>query len=713
MSPVKVAFVWHMHQPWYVWPDSDRAALPFARLHAYASYHDMPWLVRQFPNTTATFNLVPSLMKQIVGYARGEITDQPLELCRRPAADLDADEQAYLLTHFPSGHPDHIGELSPGYARLSHKRGLFRNADRIAAACRDFALQDWLDLQVWMNLACCGYALQRENGVVRELWAKDRDFTEGDKAALLAELEGILARLPALYAAARAEGRAELSASPFYHPILPLLCDMRDAVRRIRREDLPEVLWRAPEEALRQLRRARAQHADMFGEAPQGLWPSEGAVSDAALAAAAQTGYTWAASDEDILLNSLRRDAAGRASPEELYRPYRAGDTPLSLVFRDHSLSDRIGFVYHSWAPRDAAADFVGQLKQIAANLPGGNHPALVCVVLDGENPWGAYRDGGEGLLRALYVAIEREEGIETTSIAGYLREFPATERLESVFPGSWIDHSYRTWVGGREHRQAWDLLHGAYDAAQEADPGGQADLARDYLMRAEGSDWFWWYSEFHHDEYEAVFDELFRANLGAVYSALGRPEPASLAEPIATVTLGWLARSPAGAMQAVIDGRATGYFEWQPAGLMRTASLASAMHRADCLAREVYFGFDAEALYLRVDTVGNASAVLTDCALRFTFPAHPDHALTVGAGKGGAGSATLAGDLASVAEAAVDTIVELRIPIEALGAAPGKSVAFALSVECSGQTLERWPVRGFVRLEVPTADVVSSSWIV
>jgi hypothetical protein len=332
---------------------------------------------------------------------------------------------------------------------------------------------------------------------------------------------------------------------------------------------------------------------------------------------------------------------------------------------------------------------------------------------LDGENPWGAYRDGGEGFLRALYAAIEAEEGIETISVADYLREFPATERLESVFPGSWIDHSYRTWVGGREHRQAWDLLRRAYDAAQEADPDGHADLARDYLLRAEGSDWFWWYSEFHHDEYEAVFDELFRANLGAVYSALGRPEPTGLAEPIATVTLGWLARSPAGAMQAVIDGRATGYFEWQPAGLMRTASLASAMHRADCVAREVYFGFDPEALYLRVDTVGTASAVLADCALRFTFPARPDRALVVAAGNGGTGTARLGGDLASVAEGAVDTIVELRIPLEALGAAPGKSVAFALSVECGGQTLERWPVRGFVRLEVPTADVVSSSWIV
>jgi len=714
MLRLKLALVWHMHQPWYPWPESGRAALPFARLHAYGSYYDMPWLVRQFPRTTVTFNLVPSLLAQIAGYARGEITDRELELSRRPAAELDPEDQAHLLTHFTAGHPDHLRELSPRYAQLSHKRGLSRNPESIEAAREGFSPQDWLDLQVWLNLACCGYGLQRENGVVRELWAKDRGFAESEKQALLHELQAAIGRLPALYAAAEDEGRAELSTSPYFHPILPLLCDMRDAARRVPREELPECLWEAPEEARRHLERAKAQHQAMFGDQPRGLWPSEGAISEAALGLIAEAGFAWTASDEEVLLYSLRPESGGRVAPAELYRPYRFGDTALSLVFRDHLLSDRIGFIYRDWAPRDAAADFVGHLTGIASGLSSVEPPPLVCVILDGENPWGVYPDGGEGFLRALYGAIEANEMIETTSIAEYLREFPPRERLASVFPGSWIDHSYRTWIGGREHRQAWSLLRRAYEAVRAAKPGEPADRAADCLMKAEGSDWFWWYSEFHHDEDESVFDELFRANVGAVYSALGQPEPEDLAEPIAATTVGWLARSPAGYMQAVIDGHATGYFEWQPAGLLRTSSLASAMHRSDSLTREIYFGFDAEALYLRVDTAGRAAAVLERGALRLTFPGPPERHLVLTRVAGEAnGAAQLGGDLAAAAEGAIATIAEVRLRLTDLGVRPGQSVALALAVESEGQTLERWPQRGFLQLEVPTADAVSSSWVV
>ena len=712
MPSVKLAFVWHMHQPWYPWPGAGEAALPFARLHAYGGYQDMPWLVRRFASTRVTFNLAPSLMAQIAAYARGELTDRPLELCRRPAADLSADEQIYLLRNFSAGHPDHIREISPRYAQLSHKRGLPRNAEHLESARRDFSQQELLDLQVWMNLACCGYALRHESATVRELWLKDRGFTEADKSALLAELAAALGRLPAVYAATSKEGRAELSASPYYHPILPLLCDMRDAARRIRREDLPENLWQAPEEAGRQLQRARAQHQAMFGEAPAGIWPSEGAVSDSALALLAEMGFAWTASDEEVLLNSLRPDTQGRPTPAELYRPYRVGDTTLSIAFRDHHLSDRIGFMYRGWAPQDAATDLAGQLSSIGAAWSDGKRPPLVCVILDGENPWGAYPDGGEGFLRALYAAIEADESIGTTSIGEYVREFPPTERLGSVFPGSWIDHSYRTWIGGAEHRRAWGLLGRAREAVVEAPPGEPRERAVEYLMRAEGSDWFWWYSEYHHDEYEAVFDALFRANVGAVYSALGLPEPEALGEPICAVTFGWLARSPAGYMQATLDGRVSGYFEWQAAGLMRTSSLASAMHRSDCVVQEIYFGFDSEALYLRVDTVGPATEVLADGILRFTFAGQPDHELAIVHTDEGV-AAKLDGAETPAAEGAVDTIAELRVALDAVGVRPGQFLAFALSVESDGQVLERWPQRGFLRLEAPTADAGSASWMV
>jgi alpha-amylase/alpha-mannosidase (GH57 family) len=713
MPSVRVAFVWHMHQPWYLWPEGSEAALPFARLHGYAGYYDMPWLLARSPGVRVTFNLVPSLMAQLSGYAQGKITDRPLELCRRPAADLTPDEQAYLLRHFHAGHPDHLRDAGPRYGQLSHKRGLLGTGAVPSASDPDLSVGELLDLQVWMNLACCGYALRRESTVVRELWAKDRGFTEAEKTALLDELQAALGRVPGLYTAVRGAGQAELTASPYYHPILPLLCNMRDASRRIRREDLPEELWKAPEDAALHLRRAREQHAARFGEAPEGLWPSEGAVSDAALGLAAEAGFRWAASDEEVLLNSLRPETEGRSSPTELYRPYRVGDTGLSLVFRDRALSDRIGFAYRAWDPADAAADLIGQLRSIGAAWTDRNRSPLVCVILDGENAWGAYPDGGEGFLRALYAQIAAEPELQATSPGEYLREFPPTERLAAVFPGSWIDHSYRTWIGGAEHRRAWALLGRAREAVVRADAGSRAERALDYLLRAEGSDWFWWYSEFHEDEYEPVFDALFRANLGAVYGALGLPEPADLAEPISAVSFGWLIRSPAGYIHPTLTGRVTDYFEWQPAGLLRTSAMASAMHRSAHVVCEIYFGFDREALFLRVDTVGPAREVLADGALTLAFPGLPDRELTLAPGPGGAGAVTLTGGLAPAAQAALDTIVEARLDLAAIGVQPGQFLAFALSVRSDGRTVERWPQRGFIRVEAPAEDVVASSWIV
>lgn len=721
MPVIKVAFVWHMHQPWYLWPDSREAALPFARLHGYSAYTDMPWVLRQYEATKVTFNLTPSLTAQIVGYARGDITDRPLTLCMRPAEDLDTDDRIYLLKHFSAGHPDRLSEMHTEYRRLLHKRGLVRNDAALEAVQREFTVQEMRDLQVWMNLACCGYALLRENLTIRDLWAKGKGFTEDEKFALLAELQHVLEVLPSLYRSAQEEGRAELSVSPYYHPILPLLCDMRDATRRISRDDLPGELWQAREDASFHIERAIDHHQALFNRPPRGVWPPEGAVSDATVALLGQFRLLWTASDEQILLQSLRPGATGRPTPSELYRPYGVGNTDLAMVFRDRELSDRIGFVYRAWRPEEAVSDFLGYLKRISEILPHSNRPPLVCVILDGENPWGAYFDRGETFLRKLYAAIEREKAVETTSLADYVAEFPASDELPSVFPGSWIDYSYRTWIGGAEHRRAWSLLTRARQAVKQAerhlptDGTSKTDLARanEHILCAEGSDWFWWYSEYHHDQYEPVFDALFRANIAAVYSALGLDEPKEIAEPITTVTFGWLVRQPVGYMRATIDGRVTSYFEWQPAGLLRTSSLASAMHRSDAIVREVYFGFDDTALYMRVDTAGPADKALADGAVSLLFPGSPDRMLTLRPASEPAGTTELTGDLAGAAEGAIDAIVEVRVDRAAVIQADGNFLAFSLTVESNGQSVERWPLTGFVRVEVPTGDTLASTWIV
>ncbi len=705
-----VAFLWHMHQPCYLWPESGRAALPFVRLHASSSYYDMPWLLRHFQDTRVSFNLVPSLIEQLRGYADGKITDRALELSLRDPDDLGLDDRRYLLTHMCGGHPSGAMAVSPRYSELWHRRGVDRNPEAIDRACRAFAGSDYRDLQVLFNLAWCGFALERESEVVRELRDKDSGFTEDEKLALLDEMHSALAGVVELYAGVGDQGLAELTCSPYYHPIMPLLCEMKDAERCIAADQLPERLWREPEEARAQLRRGLEHHRETFGARPRGVWPPEGSVSDAALRVMAEEGVEWAASDEQVLAASL--GDVGRAAPEDLYRPWLAADGRITLLFRDHRLSDLIGFVYRDWDPEDAAEDFVGRLRKIARGYDGPE-PPVVSVILDGENPWGWYPGQGEGFLRGVYRRIEADKVLQTTTIAEYLAAHPAGRSLPSVFPGSWIDHSFRTWIGGPEHRRAWELLTGALEAVRrQGDAGEGLERARRHLMVAEGSDWFWWYSENQHTLDADIFDALFRSHVAEVYKCLGETPPEAVEEPIYAERISRLTRDALGRMEAVIDGRITSYFEWQPAALLRTAGLASAMQRSHYIVHEIYFGFDPETLWLRLDTEIPALEVLRGCRLEIAFVGEVEHAIAISVEQG-AGGPEINGDLCADAECAIDRIIEARVPLSRLDTAPGEALRLAVVVGREGRVVERWPELGFLQVHVPTEDAMASTWLV
>ena len=78
------------------------------------------------------------------------------------------------------------------------------------------------------------------------------------------------------------------------------------------------------------------------------------------------------ATDEEILARSLgrgfSRDGHGNSEqPDILYRPDRVGrESTVACGFRDHTLSDLIGFTYASWSPDAAADDFVRRLGDAA-----------------------------------------------------------------------------------------------------------------------------------------------------------------------------------------------------------------------------------------------------------------------------------------------------------------------------------------------------------
>lgn len=711
-GPIYVAFIWHMHQPWYLWPNSQTAALPFARLHASSAYYDMPWLLSRFENMRVTFNLVPSLVEQIQGYAAGEITDRAQQLSMRDPDDLGLDDQRYLLTHMCGGHPGGVLAASPRYGELLHKRGPGRNPDAIDRACRIFTHEEYRDLQVLFNLAWCGFAIEHESEVVAELRRKDSDFTEDDKRSLLKQMDRVVADVLDIYRRVRDSGRAELICSPYYHPILPLLCNMDDAERRIPASQLPEERWHEPEEARRQLRLGLDHHERTFGERPTGIWPSEGAVSEAALAVMAEEGVRWAASDEEVLAASI--DSGGRPAADDLYHPW-ATDSGVRMVFRDHRLSDLIGFVYRDWDPDDAADDFIHRLRASGDAVSWGGLPPLVSIILDGENPWGWYPDLGEGFLTAVYERLENDNVLQPTTVSEYLQQYGTDRSVSGIFPGSWIAHSFRTWIGGNEHKRAWQLLTGALNClkANESEADQEAlEAARRSLMIAEGSDWFWWYCENQHTLDADIFDAIFRSHVAEVYERLGEQPPAAVEEPIYAEKISRLTREAIGRMRAVIDGRISAYFEWQPAALLRTSGLASAMQRSTYIIHEMYFGFDDQNLWLRLDTDGRAIDRLRGSRLEIVFDGDVEQTMEIAIPED-VSELVISGTLCDYAECAIDRIIEGRVPLAQLDVEPGEGLRLAVVVGREGHIVERWPELGFLQVRVPTAEEMAASWVI
>ena len=608
----RVALLWHMHQPYYEDLVTREHILPWVRLHGLKDYFGMVALLREFPGIRLTFNLVPSLLVQLEAFAANRASDRYLDVGMKPAIELTADDAGFMVQNFFHAQRQRMIEPYPRYRELLARRGSSALAD-LSAAVRRFSVDDLRDLQVWQKLAWLDPIYLEGDGRARALVAKDRGFTEEDKAVLRAiELELLNAVIPA-YRDAAARGQVELSTSPFYHPILPLLCDTEIYKRTHPDARSPRHRFVHPEDAREQLDRAVACHERLFGDRPVGLWPSEGSVSDAMVPSAAAAGFKWMATDELILARTLginfHRDTGQVDQPERLYRPYeiRVGGSTVSCLFRDHSLSDLIGFTYAGWNADAAADHFTAQLiaagRRYGERTGGGE--ATIPIILDGENAWEHFEGGGRPFLRALYSRLSSHSELRTITMQEAARQPAST--LDGIFPGSWIDANFYIWIGHRDDQLAWSQLAEARQAAAmpNGDPAAAA-RAREEVLIAEGSDWFWWYGDDHTTEHDLEFDDLFRRHLRNVYRLLGKPIPDELF--VSNISAGApppAERQPAGLLAPVLDGEETTYFEWVGAGLLEVHQTAGAMHQAEHRAPLVtllQFGFDRDRLYVRLD---------------------------------------------------------------------------------------------------------------
>src|SRR4029453_14627643 len=501
----KVAILWHMHQPFYQDLVTGEHILPWVRLHGLKDYYGMVALRRESPPGPPPFPPVPSLVVQLEAFAEDRARDRSLELSLKPAAELTDDDKRFILANFFHAQRARMIETAPRYAELLRRRD---RADANGDALRAFAEGDFRDLQVWHKLAWVDPLFVESDARVSAMIAKGRGYSEDDKRVLREVELAVLRAVVPEYRAAAARGHVELSASPFYHPILPLLCDPDVYLRTHPHSRMPRQRFRHPEDARAQLDLAAQSHQRTFSVKPIGLWPSEGSVSDAIVRLGAASGFHWMATDEMILARTLgvglARDGYGHLEqPEALYRPYvvRVGGAEIACLFRDHVLSDLIGFTYASWGAAEAAPDFGGRLveagRRYAARTGGGE--AVIPVILDGENAWEHFENQGRPFLRALYGALAAHPQIRTVTMSE-AASAPATP-LNGVFPGSWINGDFYIWIGHPDDHRAWGQLADARQAMDAPGPAATPEgLARanEELFIAEGSEWFWWSGDGH-----------------------------------------------------------------------------------------------------------------------------------------------------------------------------------------------------------------------
>ena len=550
--PLDLVLVWHFHQPDYRDHTTGEFRLPWTYLHAIKDYADMAWHLEHHREVRAVVNFVPVLLDQLEDYTRqfdaGTLRDPLLQLLGHPDTERlsDAARSAILERCFRADHHHMIGPFA-AYRRM---HDLFDLASRRGAEALAYLSDQYLfDSLTWYHLAWTGETVRRESALVTRLMSTGHGFSHSDRLALRALIGEVVREIIPRYRRLAERGQIELSATPHHHPLAPLLIDFACA-----RESEPHAIL--PESPLYPGGKARVAfhidsaigaHERWFSTRPHGLWPAEGAVSEALLRLLGERGLKWAASGERVLANSLAR-AANAPAPrkDDLYRAWRLPSSApgLTCFFRDDRLSDLIGFEYKTWNGSDAAVHFIGELEAIARSAEPGTRP-IVSVILDGENAWEWYPYNGYYFLEALYKRLAAHALIETTTYRDWLdaQDRPGASQsaigaLTTLTAGSWVHGNFSTWIGSPEKNRAWDLLAAAKQCFDLVVASGRLDEARtrasfEQLAICEASDWFWWFGDYNPVEAVASFDRLFRENLGRLYASLDLPAPTELSEPI------------------------------------------------------------------------------------------------------------------------------------------------------------------------------------
>ena len=744
--PIFLNLVWLLHQPMQAVDDATRLIQrATVRAHALNSYDALARVAERFPQVHTTANFSPVLLRQLGELASGA-RDVYWELSVHPAANLSEEERNYIV--------EHLGDAVPAGADTSAFPRFRELLDKRAQGAAAFSEQDILDAQVWHHLALFPPS-RLEASPLDELVQSGGPFTEQDKLVVLEQLTLALQGILPSFRQLQDQGAVELTTSPLAYPILPLLMDPSAQQPANASAQTARPVFGHPEDGDQQMARAIQIHESVFGRKPAGFWPPGGAVTNGILPGIRAAGLTWLVAGESALAPVLgenpsallSRDADGiPVQADALYRPYTVDSSSgagLTVVFGDVQLSERIAADSRQ-SPEQAAQTLIDGVLAIRTRLTpsADREPNLITLVLDASGMSEAFFD-------ALYEGLAATADsllVKPVTAPEFLGQSPAPRELAGLAASTWT-RPLSDWANSIEDVTAWNYLNQAreflqgYLSGSKVTDAASVNRAYDALLQAEGADWFDIYGSDSAIEDRAYSDGLFRALLAQVYRQVGAPIPDYVKVPALQPVVAGESQSPSGFITPTLNGVAD-EGEWDHAGLITTGG---ADLRADSIISAVRFGLNEQELFFRIDTLADVSGIVSQpespLALRlgvyFEVPGatqisrftrvsaenearsalgfNATHLLEWTLELDGSASSTLYeansnlgwSSVAPASSAALGSVVELAVPIRAIGAlGPSSAITFVAVANLADRIVSVVPRTGIAQMSLTSLSL-------
>ena len=581
--------------------------MPWVRLHAVKDYLDMALWAKKFDKLKLNFNFVPVLVDSIIEYGEKEAHDIHSRMTISPTEKLNNEDKLFILTNFFDANYQTMILPNPEYHRL-YQIVQAAGTDDVSVLTD----QEYSDLMALFNLAWMDPSYKTTNTDLKRLVKKGKNYTLEDRIKIIEIQREIIRKIIPSIKKLVEKNKIEITTSPYFHPILPILLDYKNIKKNASPDD--ELLSLKTElDAKLQTKMALDRIEEVFGKRPRGVWPSEQCVNGKTLEMLSNLGIEWSISDEGILANSINfefeHDFKGYLKePYHLLKTYqyKTKTSDIKMIFRDSTIPNLISFEYQNHNPLTTAGDLYDRIKVLQSKIlssPDKEH--LLTIALDGENCWENYLEDGASFLKALYTLITEDDSLETILISEYLDKAKENKILNKISSGSWINRNFKLWVDEPVKDLAWAYLrrvrHDFSEYVKREPLNPNIETARRELFIAEGSDWFWWYGEPNDSGRDNIFDFLFRTHLKNIYRCLGLDTPKYLDFPLSNLSTSKPSKYPLSLITPTIDGKFITREDdiWNSAGCIDIPD--GPVLRESKLFDNIRFGNDEENFYLKL----------------------------------------------------------------------------------------------------------------